>query len=72
MLKDNSQEATFRFIDALNIFSIGVSWGGFESLSVPKLFHDMKGTNDGWITRLSIGLENVEDLIADLDQALKV
>ena len=70
-------EATHRFVEALDLFGIGASWGGYESLAVPttgfvtrtadggKAFH-------GPIVRLHIGLEDVDDLIADLRQGLDV
>ncbi len=62
------------FIDALRLFGIGYSWGGFESLVVPA--HPPRTARpwqaDGPLVRLSIGLEDPEDLIADLDQALRL
>jgi len=69
-LRQASQEATFRVVDALKIFSIGVSWGGYESLAVPLNVVDPATGEPTWIIRLSIGLETVEDLKADLYQAL--
>lgn len=69
-LKNNSQESTFKVVDALRIFSIGVSWGGYESLVVPLHATDPETGNPTWIIRLSVGLETVEDLKADLYQAL--
>ncbi|HET8869807.1 MAG TPA: PLP-dependent transferase [Aquabacterium sp.] len=63
------------FIDALTLFKIGYSWGGPVSLVVPyKLQHmrTLPGALNGHLVRLAIGLERVEDLIADLDQALSV
>lgn len=69
-----------RFIDALRLFGIGYSWGGFESLVVPvdpAPFRSIspwppRGMDpaDRFGVRLSIGLEDPADLIADLDQAL--
>ncbi len=66
-----------RFIDALELFGIGYSWGGFESLVIP--FEPVRSASawppadlasaDGAAIRLSIGLEDPADLIADLDQA---
>ncbi|MCB9856723.1 MAG: PLP-dependent transferase [Phycisphaerales bacterium] len=69
-LRENTQEATFRVVDSLQIFCIGVSWGGYESLAVPLQARDPATGAPTWIIRLSIGLENVEDLKADLYQAL--
>ena len=62
-----------RFIDALQIFSIGLSWGGVNSLAV--VYPDLDRPNQdfgGRIVRLNIGLENTDDLIADLARALPV
>jgi cystathionine beta-lyase len=59
------------FADSLNLFKIGVSWGGATSLVVlyPNLDRPDK-KYDGRLVRLNIGLEDPSDLIADLDQAL--
>jgi cystathionine beta-lyase len=79
VLKGRDDAARNRFIDALAMFGIGYSWGGFESLVVPS---DPGGARSatswppaGWDqqdrfgVRLSIGLEDAGDLIADLEQA---
>jgi cysteine-S-conjugate beta-lyase len=62
-----------KLIDALTHFGIGYCWGGFESLAVPKnpAQHRVatKWTG-GAVVRLSIGLEDVRDLIDDLGQAI--
>jgi cysteine-S-conjugate beta-lyase len=60
------------FVDALKLFRIGYSWAGPVSLAVP---YDLKAMRDVWVyggtlVRFSIGLEAVEDLRADLAQAL--
>jgi cysteine-S-conjugate beta-lyase len=59
------------FADSLNLFKIGVSWGGVTSLVVlyPNLDRPDKKYS-GRLVRLNIGLEDPSDLIADLDQAL--
>ncbi len=63
-------EAARTFVDALDLFGIGYSWGGFESLAVPKRPEEYRSTTawncDGTVIRLQIGLEAVEDLKADL------
>jgi len=62
-----------RFVDALRLFGLGVSWGGPMSLAVPYDLTAMRGPASalqGPLVRLSIGLEAVEDLRADLAQAL--
>ncbi len=63
------------FLDALRLFGLGYSWGGFESLALtcdPQLGvrATAPGPGQGALIRLSIGLEDPQDLIADLDQAL--
>ena len=59
------------FLDALHIFGLGYSWGGYESLALMVKLDDRKirkAPEDGQVIRLQIGLENVEDLIADLER----
>lgn len=69
-LKEPTREATFRVVDALQYFGIGVSWGGFESLAIPAKLR-LPGEAEGrWGVRLSIGLEHPDDLIEDLRVAL--
>jgi cystathionine gamma-lyase len=71
-------ETAIRFVDRLQLFGIGVSWGGFESLALPmnpaashspEIAREL-GIVPGMV-RISIGLEDVDDLMADLDQALR-
>lgn len=71
-------DAGRRFVDALALFGIGFSWGGFESLvqwvdpaalRVHSYYDEQPGTT---IVRMHIGLESPDDLIADIDQALQV
>jgi cystathionine beta-lyase len=66
-----------RFCDSLKLFLLAVSWGGHESLAWPVAVAIRGGSAESnrtglpWnLVRLSIGLEDPEDLIADLDQAL--
>ena len=64
-----------RFVDGLRLFKIGYSWGGPVSLVMPYGLQGMRQHGElaghtGTLVRLSIGLESVEDLLADLDQAL--
>ena len=80
VLKGGDADGRARFIDALTLFGIGYSWGGYESLVVPvdpKPIRTMTpwpptdmDPADRFGVRLSIGLEDPADLIADLDQAL--
>jgi len=69
-----SAQAVIAMIDALQLFGIGASWGGYESLVLPTTgtIHRSAGTGvfEGEMARFHIGLENPDDLIADLDQGL--
>jgi cystathionine beta-lyase len=69
-----SVDATWAFAEALELFGIGASWGGYESLVLPTAVTRTAGTGDfgGPLVRLHIGLEDVEDLMADLEQGLGV
>lgn len=62
-----------RFVDSLQLFGIGASWGGFESLAVLADMRRARSISDwsshGTVIRLHIGLEAVSDLMSDLDQA---
>ena len=61
------------FVDALRLFGIGYSWAGPMSLAVPYDLRSLRGAaGSGMLVRFSIGLEAVEDLIADCEQALGV
>lgn len=76
VLADGSRTAADAFLDALKLFGLGFSWGGFESLAIlcdPQLgARSTCKTFDGPVIRLHVGLENPADLIADLDHALGV
>jgi len=70
-----SQKALAAFIDDLELFGIGYSWGGFESLILPSIL-DSARTIKPWpkdkqLVRLHIGFEDVEDLMEDLDAGLQ-
>ncbi len=69
-----SETQTDAFIDALQLFKIGYSWGGANSLCVPYRMQTMRKewTQAGQLVRLNIGLEDPQDLIADLEQALRL
>ena len=62
------------FIDKLNLFKIGFSWGGYESLILPienlKPSKKMSKNNEYWF-RIHVGLESLSDLINDLERAFK-
>ena len=79
VLRGRDEAARNRLIDALRLFGIGYSWGGFESLVLP-VHPEHDRTVSAWppaawdpadrhAVRLWIGLEDPEDLIADLAQA---
>lgn len=75
VLKTSYPRATTALLDGMQHFSMGYSWGGFESLILanePKSFTQLRSISrpnfDGTLIRLHIGLEAVEDLIADLEQ----
>ena len=77
ILEPASKQAVHAFVDALELFPIGSSWGGYESLLQPQYLNKYRTATkrpegEGAILRLQIGLEDPEDLIADLEQALKV
>lgn len=78
-LADNNLETAKTVVAATEVFTLAESLGGVESLighpatmthaSIPKDVREKTGVTDGLI-RLSVGIEDVSDLIADLDQAL--
>jgi cystathionine beta-lyase len=60
------------FVDALNLFQIGMSWGGLTSLALVYPSLDRPGKDyAGRLVRLNIGLEDPSDLKADLTQAMR-
>lgn len=67
-----TKSQVLKFVDALELFEIGYSWGGVTSLAVAYDFQGSKGRPDyrHRIVRLNIGLEETDDLIADLERAL--
>jgi cystathionine beta-lyase len=61
------------FLDVLQIFGLGWSWGGFESLAVHVNLNDRricKAPKEGPVIRLQIGLEDVADIKADIERGL--
>ncbi|PHR16602.1 MAG: cystathionine beta-lyase [Sphingopyxis sp.] len=74
-LEDGNEQSRAAFIDALDLFGIGYSWGGFESLALPvdpgKHRTATEWTIKGALVRLNIGLEDPDDLIADLAKAFE-
>src|SRR5262249_46563009 len=74
VLKPAPLAAVEAFLDALQLFGLGFSWGGFESLAIhcaPQLeVRAMPPKLEGPLIRLNIGLEDPDDLIADLRRGL--
>jgi cystathionine beta-lyase len=77
ILKSVPEGGLERFFNALSLFSLGFSWGGFESLVIPcdQQLERMKGswteTRAGPLLRFHIGLEATRDLKADLEAGFK-
>ena len=75
VMKGGDTAAAHAFMRALNLFGMGYSWGGFESLIThvtPQLAHRQHApTLPGQLLRLHVGLEDPADLIADLEKGLK-
>ena len=57
-----------KFIDALKMFGIGASWGGYECLALNYPASRLKGWNGGTLVRLHVGLEDPADICADLER----
>jgi len=74
VLKPVPQKAYYAFLDSLELFGIGASWGGYESLAIPfdcvPLRTATRWQPGGPTVRFHIGLEAVDDLIADLERGL--
>ena len=79
VLAGRDDAARARFIDALELFGIGYSWGGYESLVIPVDPAPARSASawppagwhgeDRFAVRLSIGLEDPDDLVADIERA---
>lgn len=69
--KFQDRESITHFMNALDLFQIGVSWGGFESLAVALLAKPLDFEEERWVIRLYTGLEDPLDMIADLQQAFR-
>jgi cystathionine beta-lyase len=72
VLKPVPDKSVRAFLDALTLFGLGYSWGGFESLVIPfdcaKCRTATKWEPGGPSLRFHVGLENADDLIADLER----
>ena len=83
VIKSKKRSSVIAFINSLELFGIGYSWGGFESLAIlqeiksTKKDEYLKGRQfyrfkkDEFIVRLHIGLEDPKDLIQDLKKGLR-
>ena len=78
VLRPVPERAVAAFVDGLRHFGLGWSWGGFESLIVPshilrtaRPFWPEGGPAKGPVLRIHAGLEDADDLIADLEEGLE-
>jgi cystathionine beta-lyase len=74
ILRPAPEAALHTFINRLALFTLGFSWGGYESLAIhcgPQLQGSRAAlAAEGHLVRLHVGLEDADDLIADLTEAL--
>ena len=76
-IKSNNINSVKKFVNSLRLFGYGYSWGGFESLALHQEFREtgnrkfMNLKKNEHLVRLHIGLEDPNDLIADIKQALR-
>mgnify|MGYP003631541920 CR=1 FL=1 len=70
---DYTFESVARFIDSLELFPVGSSWGGYESLIQPQNMdlYRSEWTEDGVFLRFQIGNEDAQDLIEDLERGIQ-
>ncbi len=83
VIKSKKKSSVIKFVNSLELFGIGYSWGGFESLALLQELKSSKKNeytqgrkyyrfhNDEYIVRLHIGLEDPKDLINDLKNSLR-
>ena len=76
-IKSKNVNSVRKFVNSLKLFGYGYSWGGFESLALHQEFRETgkrqysKLKKDEHLVRFHIGLEDPDDLIADMKQSLK-
>jgi len=75
IIKAKSKTSVLKFVNKLELFGIGYSWGGFESLAI---YHDISKSRNFYkfeknehLVRIHVGLEDPQDLITDLKNSLK-
>ena len=72
-----SKRSVIKFVNNLKLFGHGYSWGGFESLALHQNLREqgnrsyLKLAKNEHLVRLHVGLEDPEDLIADIKQSMK-
>ena len=83
VIKSKKKSSVIKFVNSLELFGIGYSWGGFESLAILQELRSRKKdeylqgrkyfrfSKDEYIVRLHIGLEDPKDLINDLKRSLR-
>jgi len=75
VLKSKSRDGLAAMLDNMKLYGMGYSWGGFESLLIPTFPHKIRTATawdmPGQAMRLHAGLEDVDDLIADLEAGLE-
>ena len=81
VIKSKKKSSVIKFVNSLQLFGIGYSWGGFESLVLLQYLRTktkytqtrryFRFATDEHIVRLHIGLEDPKDLIEDLKKSLK-
>ena len=76
-IRSKNKNSVLKFVNSLNLFGYGFSWGGFESLALYQS-HEALGkrqfthlNKDEHVIRMHIGLEDPNDIISDIKQALK-
>jgi cystathionine beta-lyase len=75
VVKSKKKSSVIKFVNSLELFGIGYSWGGFESLAIfqdiAKLRNYHRFKKDEHIVRIHVGLEDPKDLINDIKSSLK-
>jgi len=76
-IKAKNEKSVIKFVNNLKLFGHGYSWGGFESLALHQNLREqgnrsyLKLAKNEHLVRLHVGLEDPEDLIADIKQSMK-
>ena len=76
-IKVKNKKSVDKFVNSLNLFGHGYSWGGYESLALHQEIKEqgkrqyLNLNKNEYIVRLHVGLEDPKDLINDLKKSLK-